>query len=390
MKHRTAELLPHDACLPTVLVVDDIPNNLTLISDLLAGEYRCRVAVSGPKALAVADSLPQPDVILLDIAMPDMDGYEVCRRLKANPRTRDIPVIFLTALDTEGDEAEGFNAGGVDYITKPVNKTILLARLNAHLTLVRSRRHLSHKNDLLEQLVSERGKQLTDMQNVVILAMAYLAETHNHDTDAHIRRVQHYTRALALSLRKNAAYAARLTDDIVDMLFKTCPLHDIGKVGVSDGVLFKPGKLSQEEFEEMKRHATFGGKTLLEVERQLVAPETFVTMAYEIAMYHHERWDGAGYPLGVMGEEIPLSARIVALADTYDALVSHRVYKPAGTFSDARAIIMRERGKQFEPALVDAFLACEEEFIATAEKYTGDDEEGERSHVLQRLIETPS
>ena len=384
-----ASFHPEAAGMPTVLVVDDIPNNLSLISDLLSDKYRCRVAVGGAKALVIAESAPQPDVILLDISMPDMDGYEVCRRLKAKPSTRDIPVIFLTSLDSDLDEAEGFRVGGVDYITKPVSKTILMARVDAQIKLLYSRRCLSRKNELLESMVRERGNQLANLQNVIIMALASLAETRNQDTDAHIRRVQHYTRALGISLRKHPDYTDRLPDMVLDMLFKTCPLHDIGKVGVADGILFKPGKLSREEFEQMKRHAFFGGQTLMEVERQLAAPETFVTMAYEIALYHHERWDGSGYPLGLAGEAIPLSARIVSLADTYDALISSRVYKPAYAAADARNIILRERGKQFESALVDAFLDCEDEFIRIVEKFSGFSQEEDRLRVLHRLIQEP-
>ena len=347
------------------------------------------MAVNGAKALAIVESEPQPDLILLDISMPEMDGYEVCRRLKANPRTRDIPVIFLTALDNDEDETEGFKVGGADSITTPVSTSVLIARVNAYLTLSHSKRFLSQKNELLEQMITERGRQLANLQNVIILAMASLAETRDNDTDSHLRRVQHYARTLGLSLRKNPAYAGRLTDETLDLLFKTCPLHDIGKVGVPDGILFKPSKLSRKESEEMQRHAFLGGQTLMEVERQLATPEAFDTMAHEIAPYHHERWDGSGYPLGLSGEEIPLSVRIVALADTYDALISAWVYKPAYPLEDARNIISRERGKQFEPALVDAFLDCERQLVQIAEKFSDELSEGNRSHMLQRLIKEP-
>ena len=384
MEKRMANPDPEDAGLPTVLIVDDIPENLILISELLSDQYRCRVAVNGPKALSIAEHSPQPDVILLDVSMPEMDGYEVCRRLKAKPATRDIPVIFLTALGDDRNQTEGFSVGGVDYITKPVSKAVLLARVNAQFALLRSRRRLFQKNEVLERMVSERGKQLVNMQNVIILAMASLAETRNNDTDVHIRRVQHYSRALGLTLRKNPEYAPRLSDEMLELLFKTCPLHDIGKVGVPDDILFKPGKLSRADFEEMKRHSFLGGQTLMEVERQLAARENFVTMAYEIALHHHERWDGSGYPLGISGETIPLSARIVALADTYDALTSARAYRPAFAFAEARDIIARERGRQFEPALVDAFLDCEEQLIGIAEEFS--EELKDNPCVLQRLV----
>jgi len=371
---------------PTILIVDDVPENLTLISDLLVDRYRCRVAINGARALVIAAADPQPDVILLDVAMPEMDGYEVCRRLKASPRTQDIPVIFLTALNGEDDETLGFAVGGVDYIAKPVSRAVLTARLEAQLTLLRGKRFLAHKNELLESMVTERTRQLSSMQDVIIMAMASLAETRDNETGAHIRRVQHYTRALALSLRENPEYRDRLPDEVLDLLFKTSPLHDIGKVGVPDAILFKPGKLTREEFDEMKQHSFFGSQTLMEVERQLAAPEAFVSMAYEIALHHHERWDGTGYPLGLQGEEIPLSARIVALADTYDALTSARVYKPPYAMEDARSIIWRDRGKQFDPAVVDAFMACEDVFAEIARNNPDREAGGGRHTALRRLM----
>ncbi len=376
--------LPQD--LPSILVVDDVPNNLTLITDLLAGQYRCRVAINGYRALSIARGTPQPELILLDVAMPEMDGYEVCRELKKDPFTRDIPVIFLTAMDGDDDETEGFNAGGIDYITKPVSKAVLTARINAHLTLTRSKRFLTDKNELLENMVALRAKQLATMQDVIILAMASLAEARDNDTSAHVRRIQHYSRALAVSLKNNPSYARQLTDESLELIFKTSPLHDIGKVGVPDSILFKSGRLSPEEYDEMKKHSFFGGQTLMEVERQLAAPEAFVAMAHEIALHHHERWDGTGYPLGLSGEQIPLPARIVALADAYDALTSARVYKPPYPREEARKVIERERGRQFDPAVVDAFIAAEPTFYEIAENFADAEAETGRSVALQRLI----
>ena len=373
-----------------ILVVDDVPETLTLISGMLAGTYRCKVAVNGEKGLAIAESEPQPDLILLDIDMPDMNGYEVCRRLKSNPRTAGIPVIFLTALDSDDDEAKGFAAGVVDYITKPVSRAVLSARVEAQLTLLGSRRFLARKNELLEAMVVARTQQLSTMQDVIILAMASLAESKEGDTGAHIRRVQAYALALGTALRKNPAYTYRLTDEILELLFKTSPLHDIGKVGVPDSVLFKPGRLSHDEFDTMKRHSYFGSQTLMEVERQLAAPAAFVTMAHEIALHHHERWDGGGYPLGLQGEEIPLSARIVALADCYDALTSAKIYKPPYPVEQARRMIERERGLQFDPAVVDAFLLCGDEFTSIAATFPDPEPETGRFTVLKRLMDDPA
>jgi putative two-component system response regulator len=369
-----------------ILIVDDVPENLGMISDMLSDQYHCRAAINGEKALTIAWGGNPPDLVLLDIAMPGMDGYEVCRHLKNDPRTRETPVIFLTALDGEEDEAKGFQTGGVDYITKPVSRAVLLARVEAQLTLLRGKRFLEQRNEILESTVRERSRQLRAMQDVVIMAMASLAETRDSDTSAHIRRVQHFTRELALALRENPHFCDHLDDNAPELLFKTCPLHDIGKVGVPDSILFKPGRLSEDEFAAMKQHSFFGGQTLREVERQLVVPAAFVTMAREIALHHHERWDGSGYPLGLRGEEIPLSARIVALADTYDALTGVRLYKFPCLADDARAIIERERGRQFDPAVVDAFLSRTEAFRKISEDFPDSARERARSETFRRFI----
>lgn len=366
MAHGTTTYLPSEdggaAKRPSVLIVDDIPENLNLISEMLAGLYRCRIATEGEKALTIARAEPQPDLLLLDIAMPGIDGYEVCRRLKADPRTADIPVIFLTSLDREIDETRGFEAGGADYITKPVSRAILLARVGAQITLLESRRLLARQNEELEAKVRERKRQLSVMQDIVVRCLASLAETRARDSDAHVLRVQHFTRALAVALRSLPGHEGEISDSTLDLLYKTSPLHDIGKVGVSDSVLFKPGKLTEAEYEAMKQHVLFGCQTLMEVERRLEAPEAFVSMAQDIAMYHHERWDGSGYPLGLSGENIPLSARLVGLADAYDALTSKKAYSPARPSADAARIIYAERGKQFDPAVVDAFSQCTQQF----------------------------
>lgn len=379
--------LPDRESAPSVLVVDDVPEILALISEMLADRCRCRVTLDGAKALEIARSANRPDLILLDISMPGMDGYEVCRQLKTDPRTADIPIIFLTALDGEEDETKGFEAGGVDYITKPVSRAVLRARVEAQLTLLRGRRFLEHRNELLEDMVQKRSRQLSSMQDVIILAMASLAETRDNDTGAHIRRVQCYTRELALALRENPAYRDRLDDEVLELLYKTCPLHDIGKVGVPDSILFKPGRLSADEFDAMKRHSFFGGQTLLEVERQLAAPAAFVSMAHDIALHHHERWDGTGYPQGLCEEEIPLSARLVALADTYDALTATRVYKPPYPADEACEVIRRERGRQFDPAVVDAFLSRRDAFRIISETYPDPVQDSGRPAALRRLID---
>jgi putative two-component system response regulator len=228
------------------------------------------------------------------------------------------------------------------------------------------------------------------MQDVIIMAMASLAETRDSDTSAHIRRVQLFTRELALALRENPLHRDRLDDNTLELLYKTCPLHDIGKVGVPDTILFKPGRLSQEEFSTMKRHSSLGGQTLEEVKGQLAIPAAFITMAHEITLHHHERWDGCGYPLGLRGEEIPLSARLVALADTYDALTGVRLYRFPCSAGEAADIIGKERGRQFDPAVVDAFLTRTDAFRKISDTYPDLEQEQGRSKTLRRLLIDPT
>jgi putative two-component system response regulator len=358
---------------PTILVVDDTPDNITLLCSLLGEDYRNKVATNGIKALKIARSEPYPDLILLDIMMPDMDGYEVCRQLKADKATRDIPVIFLTAKTQEGDETLGFKLGAVDYITKPIVPPILLARVQTHLALRESRKLLERQNEKLEETVERRTRQLAAMQDAIIVAMASMAETRDNETGNHIRRTQRYIEELALYLRQNPRYEHLLTDKYIATLYKSAPLHDIGKVGVPDRILLKPGRLTQDEFEEMKKHTTYGRDAIIAAENTLDAPESFLTTAKDIAYCHHEKWDGSGYPRGLAGEEIPLSARLMAVADVYDALISKRVYKEAMPQSEAVEIIKAGRGSHFDPEVVDAFLAIQDKFAQIAEEFSEDE-----------------
>lgn len=356
----------------TVLVVDDVPTHLAVISEMLSGRFRCRVATRGDRALELAAAPPRPDLILLDIILPDINGYEVCRRLKRNPETRNIPIIFLTSLDSTEDESRGFAEGGVDYIIKPVSKGVLTARVDAQASLLRTRRILEEKGSHLKRIARQRKEEMTIMQDAAIMAMASLAESVESQGKARARRIQLFTKELALALRKIPRYREQLSDAAIALLYRTSPLHDIGKVSVPSSILCKQGRLSEAEFEAVKQHALFGGKTFQEMEHQFGMPEQFLSMAGDIAMYHHERWDGTGYPMGLKGEDIPLCARIVALADTYDALTSRRIYKPPYPPSDAAAIIGRERGRQFDPDVVEAFISCEPSFRSIAAGYTDD------------------
>lgn len=359
---------------PTILVVDDTPDNITLLCSLLGEDYRNKVATNGPKALKITSSDPKPDLILLDIMMPEMDGYEVCRQLKADPNTRDIPIIFLTAKTQEGDETKGFELGAVDYITKPIVPPILMARVHTHLALQDARKYLEKQNEILEEQVDERTKQLAALQDAIIIAMASLAETRDNDTGHHIRRTQHYMKELALCLRQHDHFAEVLDDKTIEILYKSAPLHDIGKVGVPDRILLKPGKLTPEEFEEMKNHTVYGRDAIIAAEKSLASPDNFLVTARDIAYCHHEKWDGTGYPRGLVGNAIPLLARLMALADVYDALITKRVYKDAIAHEEAVGIIEKGRGTHFDPEVVDAFLEIKDRFAAIAEEFSEDED----------------
>ena len=353
-------LEPNGKC--TVLVVDDTPDNLSLMSGLLRTDYKVKLAPSGERALQIVAGESKPDLILLDIMMPDMDGYEVLRRLQFNPETENIPVIFLTAMSASDDETVGLELGAVDYITKPINPAITLARVRNHLQLKRARDLLTHHNHYLEQEVARRTRQVAELQDVTIRAMASLAETRDNETGNHIRRTQHYVEALARQLQNHPRFAEELTNDAIEMIFKSAPLHDIGKVGIPDRILLKPGALTPEEFEVMKTHTTLGLEAILAAERETTQDNPFFRYAKEITYSHQEKWDGSGYPQGLVGNTIPLSARLMAVADVYDALISVRVYKPAFSHEQAVQIIEEGRGSHFDPDMVDAFMALSEEF----------------------------
>ena len=356
------------ASLPTVLVVDDTPQNLDLISELLTHRYKVRVAPSGARALQIAHSAP-PDLILLDVVMPAPDGHEVCRQLKADAATRDIPVIFLTSRHDLEDEALGFSLGAVDYIAKPVVPPLLLARVHNQLTLKVAADFLRDKSSYLEAEVARRTQEVHDVQDVTILTLASLAEARDNDTGNHILRTQRYVRLLATALRDHPACGSQLDEQTIEWLYKSAPLHDIGKVGIPDAILLKPGKLTPDEFEVMKTHTTLGRDALAMAEQRLGKTVPFLRIAKEIAYSHQEKWDGSGYPQGLVGEAIPLSARLMAVADVYDALISQRVYKGAMSHPEAVAIVRAGRGNHFDPAVVDAFLAHEAEFLAIALAY---------------------
>jgi len=350
--------------------------------ELLMGSYRVKLANGGERALKLAALEPQPDLILLDIMMPGMDGYEVCQRLKTNPQTRHIPVVFLTAKAEAEDEKKGLELGAVDYITKPISPAIVLARVKIHLALKAQADFLRDKNDFLEAEVSKRTREVIAIQDVTILVMASLAETRDSDTGNHIRRTQHYVKSLARKIRTHPRFSALLTDSYIHMLFKSAPLHDIGKVGIPDRILLKPGRFEPDEFELMKTHAMLGRDAIEHAERQLGIKVEFLTMAKEIALSHQEKWDGSGYPQGLSGDAIPLSARLMAVADVYDALISRRVYKQGMAHEKAVTIIQEGRGTHFDPDLVDAFVVLQQEFQDIAARFA-DSEPGKGHEMIQ-------
>jgi putative two-component system response regulator len=355
---------------PTVLVVDDAPDSLTQMSVLLKDKYKVKIANNGDRAIKVVLAGTPPDIILLDIMMPVMDGYETCRRLKANPATRDIPIIFLTAKTDLEDEMRGFELGAVDYITKPISPPIVLARVKTHLQLKRTSDYLKDKNKFLETEVQRRAQEVAAVQEVTILSMASLAETRDNDTGNHIRRTQCYVRALAEKLRNHPRFRSVLDNDTtLDLIFKSAPLHDIGKVGIPDHILLKPGRFTPEEFEVMKNHCSLGRNSISAAEKRLGVELPFLAYAKEMSYSHQEKWDGTGYPEGLSGDDIPISGRLMAVADVYDALICKRVYKEGISHERAAAIIVEGKGNHFDPDVVDAFVELAGEFRAIADRY---------------------
>ena len=336
----------------TILIVDDTEENIDILVAALE-EYDLRVALDGESALEDIER-EHPDLILLDIMMPGIDGYEVCRRLKADDDLHNIPILFITSLAESENEKQGLLLGAVDYITKPFNPVLVRARVKNQLELKTHR-------DNLEKLVRERTKELEVTRDVTIEGMAALAEYRDPETGGHIVRTKNYVKTLALELRNQPKYEQLLSDKMVDALYKSAPLHDIGKVGVPDHILMKPGRLTAEEFEEMKRHTVYGRDALM-LSKQKLGENSFLSVAIEIAESHQEKWDGSGYPNGWRAEEIPLSGRIMAVADVYDALISKRVYKDPLPHETAVRIIEEGSGSHFDPDVVLAFVAVQETF----------------------------
>lgn len=350
-----------------IVVIDDTKENIDILIESLIDKYEIYAALNGFDGIELVKEI-LPDLILLDIMMPEMDGYETIQKLKSDRNTKNIPVIFVSALSEIENKKRGFELGAVDYITKPFEIIEVEERVKIHLKLVQASRLLINQNKILDERVKIRTQENENLRDAMIMVLASVAETRDPDTGAHIKRTQHYVKALAIGLSKNEKYRDILDAEYIEFLFKTSPLHDLGKVGIKDEILLKPGKLTDLEFEIMKTHAELGYQSLKKAEA-CVIDKKFIELADEIARTHHEKWDGTGYPRGLKKEEIPLSGRIMALADVYDALISKRVYKDAFSHKEAKEIIVENSGTHFDPDLVEVFLEIEEELQEIASRF---------------------
>lgn len=344
-----------------ILIVDDTPSNIDVLKELLS-DYKRSFALDGKKALERIRSNP-PDLVLLDVMMPEMDGFEVCKRLKADDSTRDIPIIFITALDDPDSEVKGLELGAVDYISKPFQPAIVKSRVQTHLTLKRAKEVLDHHNAILEQEVAERTielrnalKRLKEASVETIHRLSKTAEYKDDDTAAHIIRMSHYSEAVARQLG--------LSEKDCELILHAAPLHDIGKIGIPDRILLKPGKLTPDEWTLMKKHCEMGARILAGSKAEVIQ------WGETVAITHHESWDGMGYPRGLKGEEIPLVGRIVAIADVFDALTSKRPYKEPFSLERSYRIISEERDSHFDPDVVDAFFVAEAEILEIKERFS--------------------
>lgn len=367
-----------------LLVVDDQPEFLLILEALLSDYYHVHTVSNGQEAINFLKSNPHPDLILLDVVMPLLNGFEVCKYIKTTPELQEIPVIFLTSLDSKADEEFGLTLGAADFIHKPFSPAVVLARVRNHLNLSRASHMLKLRNEDLEHIVAERtrevlrqsmelaqrNQEIIASQSATIMAFCSLAEARDNETGNHIRRTQQYVKALAESLQNHPRFKDELSDKAISLIFKSAPLHDIGKVGIPDSILMKPGSLNDEEWVIMKRHCQFGHDAIILAEKELEGiTGSFLAYAREIAYCHHERWNGSGYPQRLEADDIPVSARLMSIADVYDALISKRVYKPAFPHEQAVAMIVAEKGKHFDPDMIDALIKITDTFKSIALRY---------------------
>lgn len=394
MPESDQQLLSSESERKTILIVDDSVESLTLLSNLLLPDFRVRAANNGHRALEVASTEPRPDLILLDVLMPEMNGYQVISQLKSNTETEDIPVIFVTAMSDSLDEEQGLALGAVDYITKPFSPSIVKARVRAQLELKTAHDRLRNQNFWLEKEVARRTSENQRIRDVSVRALACLAEVRDKETGLHILRTQSYIEILGRQLLNHPHFKSSLNNGQLEEIVRAAPLHDIGKIGIPDSILLKPGKLTDEEFEVMKTHSVIGGEAIQTAIEQVIAASEeeivpkafdFLKVASDIAYFHHEKWDGSGYPSGLRCDEIPVSARLMALADVFDALSCSRVYKAPYSIEETIEIILEGRGSHFDPDVVDAFILCQEDFISVA-KNMADQEAQAEPALIQALF----
>jgi putative two-component system response regulator len=353
----------------TVFLVDDNEINLSAGKDMLKDRY---TVYPMPSAEILFDVLEKvaPDMILLDIEMPGMNGYEAIRKLKEDPRRREIPVIFITAKADEGSELDGLSLGAADYITKPFSAPLLLKRIETHLISAEQKRQLRELNGNLEELVQQKTLKVLKLQNTILNTMADMVEFRDKVTGGHVCRTQAYLKILVNELLRRGIYAGEVSGWDLDHLIRSAQLHDLGKIAISDLILNKSDALSPAEFEEIKRHVEIGVQAIKKIEAEADEHEhSFLRLALRRASGHHEKWDGTGYPGGLKGEEIPLEARLMAIADVYDALISRRPYKEPLSANEARDYIIRGSGTQFDPALVEVFAGVADRFTGVVEEF---------------------
>jgi len=348
-----------------IFLVDDNATNLTIGKNALIGKYNVFTIPSGEKLLKMLEKTT-PDLILLDVEMPEMDGYETIKIVKNNKNTSHIPVIFLTAKTETEDELEGLSLGAIDYITKPFSPPLLLKRIEVHLLVEEQKNELKNYNDNLKEMVREKTQTVVNLQNAILKTVAEMVECRDDITGAHIERTQAYLQALLEKIVEEKLYKNQVSSWDINVFVQSAQLHDVGKIAIKDSILQKPDKLTPEEFEEMKTHTIFGEMIINKISKSAVE-DAFLSHAKVFALSHHEKWDGSGYPIGLSVESIPLEGRLMAIADVYDALVSSRPYKKAFSHEKALEIICEGKGKHFDPKLVDVFLSVENIFKEISE-----------------------
>ncbi|MCF6291708.1 MAG: response regulator [Desulfobacterales bacterium] len=345
-----------------IMIVGDVPQVLSVLTEMLERSDFAVVGYANLTAALAAAGVDQPDLILLDILTPGIEDCQICERLKQVPRLRDVPVIFISGLNITESKIKAFHLGGVDYITKPFHFEEVEARVRTHVKL-----HLLQKRLVARNVREEEMRQLLSAQQEAIIALARLAQAREEDTGRRLERIREYCRLLAEALRRDSQYSAHISADFIACMQQACPLHDIGKATIPDSILLKPGKLTPAEFEVIKTHTDTGAANLEDVCNNY-PQNTVMGMGIEIALHHHEWWDGSGYPTGLAGVNIPLSARIMALADCYDALRSDRCYRRGFAHEPAKTMIMQENGTHFDPEICKAFLALERDFEKVMER----------------------